>query len=75
MHSLSLKPLTATRNGNLFWSPKGPAIEPFPIKGDIANLRRISRDLGKLAIFEEANSVRKELNTGTRIANRRRRIA
>jgi hypothetical protein len=29
MHSLSLEPLTATRNGNLFWSPKGPGIKPF----------------------------------------------
>jgi hypothetical protein len=33
MHSLALEPLTATRNGNLFWSPKGPGIEPFRIPG------------------------------------------
>jgi hypothetical protein len=33
MHSLSLEPLTATRNGNLFWSPKGPGIEPLRIPG------------------------------------------
>jgi hypothetical protein len=33
MHSLSLEPLTATRNGSVFWSPKGPGIEPFPIPG------------------------------------------
>jgi hypothetical protein len=31
MHSLSLEPVTATRKGNVFWSPKGPGIEPFPI--------------------------------------------
>ena len=33
MHSLSLEPVTATRNGKLFWSPKGPGIKPFPIPG------------------------------------------
>jgi hypothetical protein len=33
MHSLSLEPLTATRNGNLFWSPKEPGIKPFLIPG------------------------------------------
>lgn len=31
MHSLSLEPLTAKRNGSVFWSPKGPGIEPFAI--------------------------------------------
>ena len=31
MHSLSLEPLTATRNGNLIWSPVVPGIEPFLI--------------------------------------------
>ncbi len=33
MHSLSLEPLTATRNGQVFWSPAGPGIDPFPIAG------------------------------------------
>ena len=33
MHSLSLEPLTATRNGKVFWSPAGPGIEPVPIPG------------------------------------------
>lgn len=33
MHSLALEPLTATRNGKLFWSPRGPGIEPFLIPG------------------------------------------
>src|SRR5204862_3574113 len=31
MHSLSLEPLTATRQGKVFWKPRGPGIEPFPI--------------------------------------------
>lgn len=31
MHSLALEPLTATRKGKVFWSPKGPGIEPFLI--------------------------------------------
>lgn len=33
MHSLSLEPLTATRAGSVFWSPRGPGIEPFAIPG------------------------------------------
>jgi hypothetical protein len=33
MHSLSREPLTATRNGKLFWSPKEPGIKPVPIPG------------------------------------------
>jgi hypothetical protein len=31
MHSLSLEPLTATRQGKVFWKPRGPGIESFPI--------------------------------------------
>ncbi|HEY3964151.1 MAG TPA: hypothetical protein VGM05_06315 [Planctomycetaceae bacterium] len=31
MHSLSLEPLTATRNDKTFWSPTGPGIEPYLI--------------------------------------------
>lgn len=33
LHSLALEPLSATRNGNVFWSPRGPGIDPLPIPG------------------------------------------
>ena len=33
MHSLSSEPLTATRNGKVFWAPEEPGLESFAIPG------------------------------------------
>jgi hypothetical protein len=60
MHSLSLEPLTATRNGGVFWSPNGPGIEPFPIPGApepaatpalrLAQMRNLSREFSAFTV-------------------------
>jgi hypothetical protein len=54
LHSLSLEPLTATRNHDVFWAPTGPGIEPLPIPDApqpaataplrLAQMRNIARD-------------------------------
>jgi hypothetical protein len=60
MHSLALEPLTATRNGSVFWSPSGPGIEPFPIPGApepaatpalrLAQMRTLSREFSAFTV-------------------------
>lgn len=60
MHSLSLEPLTATRNGKVFWSPRGPGVKPVPIEGApdpaatpalrLAQMRRLVREFSATTV-------------------------
>jgi len=60
LHSLSLEPLTATRDGRVYWSPKGPGVEPFPIPGApapaatpplrLAQMRGLARDFSATTV-------------------------